>query len=195
MIESPVDFPLESYSQGASIVNEGLDPTPFPVAAGDDEMATHGDIPPVADDPPANQRSGRERGGRQKGKGVATTKEFITTQLLQSQKSSGTPQSELAYDFDMINVTVSPRKRTIARTLPEGMQEVAPTPGPSKINQPLTSTNTQTQMTLDSEEVATFLKTIPGVVRSLAKGCKDREDGINEQVLNCPVSSFLFRAR
>ncbi|KAI5990549.1 hypothetical protein F5J12DRAFT_966595 [Pisolithus orientalis] len=153
MIESPVDFPLESYSQGASIVNEGLDPTPFPVAAGDDEMATHGDIPPVADDPPANQRSGRERGGRQKGKGVVTTKEFITTQLLQSQKSSGTPQLELAYDFDMINVTVSPRKRTIARTLPEGMQEVSPMPGPSKINQPLTSTNTQTQMTLDSEEV------------------------------------------
>ncbi|KAI6137532.1 hypothetical protein BKA82DRAFT_4023802 [Pisolithus tinctorius] len=175
MIESQVDFPLESFCQGASVVNESLDPTPFPVAAGDDEMATHGDIPPV------NQRSGRDPGGRQKGKGVATTKEFITTQLLQSQKSSGTPQTVLAHDFDMINVTVSPRKRTIARTLPEGMREVSPMPGPSNIAQPLTSTNTQTQITLDSEEVATFLKTIPGIVRSLAKGCKDGADGINEQ--------------
>ncbi|KIN95512.1 hypothetical protein M404DRAFT_935427 [Pisolithus tinctorius Marx 270] len=181
MIESQVDFLLESFSHGASIVNEGLDPTRFPVAAGDDETATHGDIPPVADDPPANQRSGRDPGGRQKGKGVATMKEFITTQLLQSQKSSGTPQMVLAHDFDMINVTVSPRKHTIARTLPEGMREVSPMPGPSNITQPLASTNTQTQITLNSKEVATFLKMIPGIVRSLAKGCKDRAEGINEQ--------------
>ncbi|KAI6140015.1 hypothetical protein BKA82DRAFT_4364399 [Pisolithus tinctorius] len=181
MMESQGDFPLESFSHGASVVNEGLDPTPFAVAAGDDETATHGDIPPVADDPPANKRSGRDPRGRQKGKGVATTKEFITTQLLQSQKSSGTPQMVLAHDFDMINVTVSPRKHTIARTLPQGMREVSPMPGPSNITQPLASTNTQTQITLDSEEVATFLKTIPGVVRSLAKGCKDRAEGINEQ--------------
>ncbi|KAI5985431.1 hypothetical protein F5J12DRAFT_787391 [Pisolithus orientalis] len=175
MIESQVDFPLDSFSQGASIVNEGLDPTLFPVAVGDDKITTH------ADDPPVNQQSGREPGGRQKGKGVATTKEFVTTQLLQSQKSSGTPQTELAHNFDMINMTVSPRKCTIARTLPEGMWEVSPMPGPSNINQPLMSTNTQTQITLDSKEVATFLKTIPGVVQSLAKGCKDREEGINEQ--------------
>ncbi|KAI6139417.1 hypothetical protein BKA82DRAFT_4020178 [Pisolithus tinctorius] len=164
MIESQVDFPLESFSQGASIVNEGLDPTPFPVAEGDDEMTTHGDIPHVADGPPLNQQSGRGPGGKQKGKGVETKKEFITRQFLQSQKSMGTPQTVLAHDFDMITMTVSPRKCTIARTLPQGMQEVSLTLGPSNITQPLALTNTQTQITLDSEEVAMFLKMIPGVV-------------------------------
>ncbi|KAI6137553.1 hypothetical protein BKA82DRAFT_4023824 [Pisolithus tinctorius] len=169
MMESQGDFPLESFSHGASVVNEGLDPTPFAVAAGDDETATHGDIPPVADDPPANKRSGRDPRGRQKGKGVATTKEFITTQLLQSQKSSGTPQMSVQ------GSTPSPEhclkecgrflRCLVHLTLPNRFA----------------STNTQTQITLDSEEVATFLKTIPGVVRSLAKGCKDRAEGINEQ--------------
>ncbi|KAI6149955.1 hypothetical protein BKA82DRAFT_4014376 [Pisolithus tinctorius] len=118
MIESQVDFPLESFCQGASVVNESLDPTPFPVAAGDDEMATHGDIPPV------NQRSGGILEGGRKERGWQRRKNSLPQQLLQSQKSSGT---------------------------------------------------------LKREEVATFLKTIPGIVRSLAKGCKDGADGINEQ--------------
>ncbi|KAI6138101.1 hypothetical protein BKA82DRAFT_4021808 [Pisolithus tinctorius] len=63
----PCYFPLESFSQGASIVNEGLDPTLFPVARGDDEMKTYGDLLPVMEDPHVNQKSQRNPGGKQKG--------------------------------------------------------------------------------------------------------------------------------
>ncbi|KAI6140226.1 hypothetical protein BKA82DRAFT_4019519 [Pisolithus tinctorius] len=110
MIESQVDFPLESFCQ---------------VAAGDDEMATHGDIPPV------NQRSGRDPGGSRKGKGGGDDERIHYHTAPAKPEILVHPQTVLAHDFDMINVTR----------------------GGSYV-----------------------LKTIPGIVRSLAKGCKDGAD-------------------
>ncbi|KAI6139028.1 hypothetical protein BKA82DRAFT_4020491 [Pisolithus tinctorius] len=127
----------------ASIVNEGLDPTlfpVFPVARGDDEMNTYCDLLPVTEDPHVNQKSQRNPGGKQKGKWAETNKEFITTQLLQSQTSSGTCQTVLAYDYDTYDQC-------------DRMQEVSLTPGSSKITQTPTLTNAQTQITLNNEEV------------------------------------------
>jgi len=125
------------------------------------------------------------------------TQEVINTRILRSQASSAAHGEVAKHDYDVVEVTVSPRK-VVARPPPSKMREVSPTPvrlaaGPSRsIEAPSKPTQPS-----PSQEVS-MLTRLTEITKYLAKGCKNGDDGMDVQarisMFHVFISCFLHSA-
>lgn len=136
----------------------------------------------MSQDPPMKTKRsrGRPSGSKCKVKKKAR-QQVINTRILRSQASSATHGKVAKHDYDVVEVTVSPRK-VVARPTPSQMHEVSLTPvqlvaGPSmSIEAPPKSTPPSPSL----DEVY-MLTRLTNTIKCLAKGCKDGDDGMDVQ--------------
>jgi len=137
------------------------------------------DVP--QDAPIKIKRSRGHPAGRKRKVKRKVTQEVINTRILRSQASSAAHGEVAKHDYDVVEVTVSPRK-VVARPPPSKMREVSPTPvrpaaGPSRS---IEAPSKPTQPSPSQDEVC-ILTRLTETTKYLAKGCKNGDDGMDVQ--------------